>query len=194
MCMIEFGIQLEKLRHRIETLCEGQESAFRCFCEDLRTTPDTARRRKIVIDFVTQVATSAKFFAEEATRQLVGVQAFCIDKMSSDFETMLRDVTTAFNTESEQIKDELEVCNSTRSQAEEEARDKFEKEKAAIETSLRDELVSCRICMLNPRSIMIMPCMHAQFCAECVEQSIRRNGDKCPSCRGTIVSKFPYVC
>lgn len=41
---------------------------------------------------------------------------------------------------------------------------------------------SCRICFTRPRNVLPLPCMHFQFCKECLAESQRlRRG--CPTCR-----------
>ncbi|KAH7290266.1 hypothetical protein KP509_30G039700 [Ceratopteris richardii] len=127
-------------------------------------------------------------------RKLVQVQAFCIANLHAENEESLGEISSALSAEIEQKNAELQEQASSRMKAKDEARLKFEEEKAALETSLREELVACQICMQNPRNVVIMPCLHAQFCKECLTQNKDTNDNNCPSCRCPIVSSFPYIC
>lgn len=71
-------------------------------------------------------------------------------------------------------------------------RNRFEKEKARLEVSLREEMQLCQICLENRRNVVILPCFHGQFCEGCLEECRKRN-KSCPTCRSPIRGMHPYI-
>ncbi|MCO5610941.1 hypothetical protein L7F22_065187 [Adiantum nelumboides] len=64
--------------------------------------------------------------------------------------------------------------------------------------SLKDsgcgELIVCQICYDKPRNVVIVPCLHGHFCADCLEEHRKRHKNaKCPTCRSVISSMFSYI-
>ncbi|KAH7290264.1 hypothetical protein KP509_30G039600 [Ceratopteris richardii] len=172
ICRTDFGLQLEKVRSRMLTQANAQQSAFRRLCEDLGETTHPPRRQEIVIDFVNEEAKSAK--------------AFCLSKAQEKDKALMKG-SRASDREVRQLKEALEVYEFNKTMMENEFRLQFFSEKAALEVSLREELVACQICLKNARSVVIMPCLHAQFCKECLEANNDRNNNKCPACRGPVL-------
>ncbi|MCO5587444.1 hypothetical protein L7F22_041393 [Adiantum nelumboides] len=58
--------------------------------------------------------------------------------------------------------------------------------KAKAKLSKEKEEKLCVICFDKPRSTLIMPCFHFQFCFACLMRHKEINGNTCPTCRGTI--------
>ncbi|KAH7290256.1 hypothetical protein KP509_30G038900 [Ceratopteris richardii] len=192
MCTTDFGLELEKVRSRMLTQVEAQQSAFRRLCEDLRRTTDPPRRQEIVIDFVNEAAESAKVTTDEALRTCIDVQAFCLSKLQENNKALM-EASRASDTEVKQLKEAWEISQLDKQMIADELRLQFQQEKAALEASLREKLVACQLCLKNPRNVVIMPCLHAQFCKECLEANKDRNNNKCPTCRGPVVGMLPYI-
>ncbi|KAH7290250.1 hypothetical protein KP509_30G038600 [Ceratopteris richardii] len=174
------------------THANAQQSAFRRLCEDLRRTTDPPRRQEIVIDFVNEEAKSAKVIADEALRTLIDVQAFCLSKVQEQNKALMEG-SRASDREVKELKEALEVCELDKEIMADEIRLQSQQEKAALEASLQEELVACRICLKNARNALIMPCLHAQFCKECLEAIKDTNNNKCPTCRGPVLGMLPYI-
>ncbi|KAH7290258.1 hypothetical protein KP509_30G039100 [Ceratopteris richardii] len=192
ICTEDFGLQLEKVRSRMLTHANAQQSAFRCLCKDLRRTTDPPRRQEIVIDFVNEEAKSAKVIADEALRTLVDVQAFCLSKVQERNKALM-EASRASDREVKKLKEALEICELEKQIMADEIRLQSQQEKAALEASLREELVACQICLTNARSVVIMPCLHAQFCKECLAAYKDRNNNQCPTCTGPVLGMLPYT-
>ncbi|KAH6555214.1 hypothetical protein KP509_1Z273200 [Ceratopteris richardii] len=174
------------------TQANARQSAFRRLCEDLRRTADPHRRQEIVIEFVTEEAKSTKLIADEALRTLVAVQAFCLSKVQEKNKALMKG-SRASDRKVKQFKEALEVCELEKKMMADGIRLQSQQEKTALEASLREELVACQICLKNARSRLIMPCLHAQFCKECLEAIKDRNNNKCPTCRGAVLGMLPYI-
>ncbi|KAH7290259.1 hypothetical protein KP509_30G039200 [Ceratopteris richardii] len=174
------------------TQANAQHSAFRRLCEDLCRTTDPQCRQEIVIEFVTEEAESTKVIADEALRTLVVVQAFCFSKVQEKNEALMKG-SRASDRKVKQFKEALEVCELDKKMMADEIRLHSQPEKATLEASLREELVACQICLTNARSVVIMPCLHAQCCKECLEAIKDRNNNKCPNCRGPVLGMLPYI-
>lgn len=63
---------------------------------------------------------------------------------------------------------------------------KEEAEAAAVEAR------ACTICLANLRNVALLPCSHASYCEECVDQ-LRRNGSTCPACTAAITDVVSYI-
>ncbi|KAH7290249.1 hypothetical protein KP509_30G038500 [Ceratopteris richardii] len=172
---------------------EGQLSAYLRFSEDMHSTNDSSRRREILIDYLRQLAQSANVFADKAMRTLVKLQDFCISKIEHDGERQFMEVSSALSQEVDQLSYILQQCNFERLVSEGETRRKLEQDKVAFEASTREELVKCRICKQNTRNAVILPCMHAQFCNECLEAKSTGNNKNCSICGGHIRSILNYI-
>ncbi|KAH7290254.1 hypothetical protein KP509_30G038700 [Ceratopteris richardii] len=172
---------------------EGQLSAYLFFSEDMHSTNDRSRRREILIDYLRQLSQSANVFADKAMRTLVKLQDFCLSKIGQDGERQLMEVSSALGQEVDQLSYILQQCNLERQVSEGETRRKLEQDKAAFEASTREELVKCRICKQNTRDAVILPCMHAQFCKECLEANSTGNNRNCSICGGPIRSILNYI-
>ncbi|KAH7290243.1 hypothetical protein KP509_30G038200 [Ceratopteris richardii] len=185
VCMKEFGLKLGTVRSRMLDHAEAQQSAFKSLCEELRATTDPLDRRRIADNFVRKAANSARDFANETQITCNEMQAYCFAKLQERNEELVKEV--------KQLEKAAQICELEKKKSEDQIRIAFQDEKAALEASLREELVACQICMRNARNVVIMPCLHAQFCAECLEASKARNDKECPACRGPIRALLPYI-
>ncbi|KAH7290245.1 hypothetical protein KP509_30G038300 [Ceratopteris richardii] len=193
ICIIDYGLKLEKLRRRMRDFSEDQLSGYARFSENLRSTHDRNRRREIVIDFLRELAASANDFADKAMRTLVKLQDFCLSKIELDGERRLMELSSQLIEEVDHVSHMLQQSRLESQMSEEENRRKFEEEKAALEVSIREELEKCRICKQNTRNAVVLPCMHAQFCKECLEQNGRGNIRNCSVCGSHIRSILHYI-
>ena len=53
--------------------------------------------------------------------------------------------------------------------------------------SVEEEKMTCVICQIETKSVLLMPCRHMCVCKAC---SLRHEMDKCPLCRQTIKEKI----
>ena len=53
-----------------------------------------------------------------------------------------------------------------------------------------DSEVNCRVCLQNPREVILLECGHIALCSGCAAQ-IMRSGQGCPICRSEIVRVMP---
>eukprot|EP00246_Nothoceros_aenigmaticus_P011407 TRINITY_DN3093_c0_g1_i1.p1 TRINITY_DN3093_c0_g1~~TRINITY_DN3093_c0_g1_i1.p1 ORF type:complete len:201 (+),score=20.52 TRINITY_DN3093_c0_g1_i1:24-605(+) len=60
-----------------------------------------------------------------------------------------------------------------------------------LELEEEREKTICRICFARPRDALPLPCMHFDFCNQCLQQH-QRHRNTCPSCRCTINGVLKY--
>ncbi|KAI5080298.1 hypothetical protein GOP47_0005777 [Adiantum capillus-veneris] len=48
------------------------------------------------------------------------------------------------------------------------------------------EKAQCLVCLDHPRNTLVLPCLHFQYCLDCLLLHRARNGNSCPSCRRSI--------
>ncbi|KAH7290239.1 hypothetical protein KP509_30G038000 [Ceratopteris richardii] len=185
VCMKEFRLNLGNVRSRMLEHVEAQQSAFDRLCTDLRATTDASGRRRIADNFVRNAASSARDFANETQITCNEMQAYCFSKLSENNEELKKEV--------KRLEDAAQIRELEQKISEDEMRIAFQGEKAALEASLREELVACQICTRNARNIIILPCLHAQFCQQCLEAHKAQNDSSCPACRGPIRALLPYI-
>jgi len=59
--------------------------------------------------------------------------------------------------------------------------------------AIKDQHTICVVCMQRSCNCLLLPCSHASFCTECVNELYRTQTNlKCPICRTTIDSFAPY--
>lgn len=59
------------------------------------------------------------------------------------------------------------------------------------DTETEDESVQCKICFVNKRSIVLIPCAHSEFCIECTSQLVK-DKKPCPTCRKEFSTRVFY--
>ncbi|KAH7290241.1 hypothetical protein KP509_30G038100 [Ceratopteris richardii] len=127
------------------------------------------------------------------------MQDYCISKLQENTEELLEEVCNLHEKNEglmeqvKQLEKAVQICELEKKKGADEMLVAFQNEKAALEACLREELLACQICMRNARNTVIMPCLHAQFCEECLEANKARNDRKCPTCRGPIRGMLPYI-
>lgn len=72
--------------------------------------------------------------------------------------------------------------------------DVLAKKVSKLEQLLEDERRGneCKICFLRPSNVVIYPCLHAQYCSQCV-QKLLSTSRVCPSCRADIGCFLPTL-
>lgn len=55
------------------------------------------------------------------------------------------------------------------------------------------ETWNCTICLMKPRNMIMLPCLHLCICQDCSQELIRKRIRKCPICRKTVVMKKIYI-
>ncbi|KAI5058765.1 hypothetical protein GOP47_0026935 [Adiantum capillus-veneris] len=191
LCRNEFGLKLVKVRTRLRAQAEEQQSALQHFCEDVRRTRDPARRREIAKAFIMELVEINKLATDRTMHTLVKMQTFFLANVQTENEMLVRDISR-FENEVADLSSALQMLEMEKQGIVEDSRSRFEEEKGILEVTLREELQACQICLRNPRNIVIMPCLHGQFCGECMEVH-QKNNRTCPTCRGVIRGTLPYI-
>ncbi|KAI5077071.1 hypothetical protein GOP47_0009136 [Adiantum capillus-veneris] len=191
LCRAEFGLKLGKLKSRLRSQAEEQQASLHRFCTDVQNTPNAKLRRELAKSFIMDLASISELATSRYTPTLVKMQSTFLANVQVENETLAGDVSR-FKNELADVKDALQRLEMEKQGIESEARRRFEDEKALLEVSLREELQACQVCLRNPRDIVIMPCLHGQFCGECLEAHQKTNRT-CPTCRGVIRGTLPYI-
>ena len=55
-----------------------------------------------------------------------------------------------------------------------------------------DDITVCIICLKENRSVLYLPCRHAQYCSECSNRWLEQS-NKCPVCRGTVEAALDII-
>lgn len=55
-----------------------------------------------------------------------------------------------------------------------------------------DDVTVCIICLKENRSVLYLPCRHAQYCSECSSRWLEQS-NKCPVCRGTVEAALDII-
>ncbi|MCO5561752.1 hypothetical protein L7F22_015375 [Adiantum nelumboides] len=64
----------------------------------------------------------------------------------------------------------------------------------SLKDSASGKLIVCKICYDKPRNVVIVPCLHGHFCADCLEKHRKKHKNaKCPTCRSVINGMFSYI-
>eukprot|EP00803_Ostreobium_quekettii_P001163 evm.model.scf_1801.1 EVM.evm.TU.scf_1801.1 scf_1801:1946-4804(+) len=53
-----------------------------------------------------------------------------------------------------------------------------------------DNEVLCQICFERKRDVVILPCMHFNFCKQCLMESFKSGSRKCPMCREPVTGEL----
>jgi hypothetical protein len=64
--------------------------------------------------------------------------------------------------------------------------------KDKLEQRCDDDITVCIICLKENRSVLYLPCSHAQYCKECSERWLEQS-NKCPVCRGTVEAQLDII-
>ncbi|MCO5604254.1 hypothetical protein L7F22_058417 [Adiantum nelumboides] len=174
LCRRELGFKLGKLLTRLRSHADEQESAFNRFCADLRSTQEPADRVEIAESLFGKLAENAFTALHRFLNSLAKVQ---VKNVQNKNDVLMKDISR-YENEVTELKSALQRLELEKQEIE----DKHEVEKGLLEFALREELQACQICLLNPRSIVIMPCLHGQFCGEYMEAHQKGN-NACPTCR-----------
>ncbi|MCO5583082.1 hypothetical protein L7F22_036989 [Adiantum nelumboides] len=191
LCKREFGLKLDKLRTRLRTQVEEQQSALHDFCTNLFDTQDPTCRREIAKSFILQLANITDRATDRTRRTLIKMQATFLANVQKENDKLVRD-NSKYENEIAELNRALERLELEKQQIADESRIRFEEEKAVLKVELCEELQACQICLHNPRNVVIMPCLHGQFCKECVEAH-QKDNNTCPTCRGVILTMLPYI-
>ena len=58
-----------------------------------------------------------------------------------------------------------------------------------LRVNVLEEARLCTICLERNRDTLVLPCMHAHFCSQCLRGSACSSGQSsCPTCRGFIAA------
>ncbi|KAH7301463.1 hypothetical protein KP509_23G027800 [Ceratopteris richardii] len=74
----------------------------------------------------------------------------------------------------------------------EEQKEGMEKRHSAERQELQRQLEEerekalCLVCLERPRNTLLLPCLHFQYCLDCLLQHRSCNGNTCPTCRRSI--------
>ncbi|KAH7301465.1 hypothetical protein KP509_23G028000 [Ceratopteris richardii] len=74
----------------------------------------------------------------------------------------------------------------------EEQKEGMEEKHSAERQELRRQLLEerekalCLVCLERPRNTLVLPCLHFQYCLDCLLQHRSCNGNTCPTCRRSI--------
>lgn len=191
LCRKEFGFKLGKLNDRLRLQSEELQSSLHGFCAEVLRTPDPAQRRDLAKSFIMGIAGITQLATDRSIRTLVKMQSTFLENMQSE-NGLLRSELARCEDEAAELKAALQRSEAEKESIEAEAHNRFEEEKAILEVSLREELQACQICEINPRNVVIMPCLHGQYCADCLEGH-QKTHKTCPTCRGVIRGTLPYI-
>lgn len=61
-----------------------------------------------------------------------------------------------------------------------------------LEQRCDDDITVCIICLKENRSVLYLPCSHAQYCKECSERWLEQS-NKCPVCRGIVEAQLDII-
>lgn len=184
VCRKEFGFELRELKQTLRLQADELQSSLLRFCEEVLNTHDPAQRREIAKNFIMGIAKISEIAAERSNRTLFQMQSTFLKNMQRESDMLRKELTKV----QDKLTAALQISQLEKESIEANVRNRFEEEKDL----LREELQSCRICLRNPRNVVIMPCLHAQYCEDCVDKH-QTNHNTCPTCRGIIRGKLPYI-
>lgn len=115
-----------------------------------------------------------------------------LSKELASSKASFADEKARFSDDAAMLKAAMQRLELEKADVEAEAESRFQKEKALLEVSLREEMQLCRICLENRRNVVILPCFHGHFCEDCLEE-YRKINKSCPTCRSPIKGMHLYI-
>ena len=61
-----------------------------------------------------------------------------------------------------------------------------------LEQRCDDDITVCIICLKENRSVLYLPCSHAQYCKECSDKWLEQS-NKCPVCRAVVEAQLDII-